>query len=296
MRDDLALSAADRPDVKQPAFRGDGPLLRFCLILITWFFLSIIVLLPLGVVFAEAFARGSSVFLSSLVSRDTLYALGLTLTVTAFVVPANMIFGLSAAWALTKFDFPGKPILLTLIDLPFAVSPVVAGYVLVLVFGPSGWLGPVLSELGVKVLFSTPGIVLATIFVTFPMIARPLIALMESQGCEDEETALSLGAGGLRTFLTVTLPNVRWALLYGGLLCTARSFGEFGAVSVVSGHIRGLTNTMPLHVEALYDDNKVAAAFAVASLLASLAVITLIFKFVLERRLPDGVQGPERLR
>lgn len=296
MSEDRSLSTGLQEYARRCAGAGDGPLLRLLLILITWLFLSIAVLLPLSVVFAEAFARGSGVFLSALVSRETLQALGLTLTVTALVVPANMIFGLSAAWALTKFEFPGKPVLLSLIDLPFAVSPVIVGYVLVLVFGSSGWLGPVLSELGVKVLFSTPGIVLATIFVTFPMVARPLIALMEDQGREEEETALSLGAGGLRTFLTVTLPNVRWALFYGGLLCAARSFGEFGAVSVVSGHIRGLTNTMPLHVEALYNDNRVAAAFAVASLLASFSLFTLILKFVLERKLPDDVREAERVR
>ena len=285
MSEDRPSSACLQAYARRYAGAGDGPVLRLLLILITWLFLSIAVLLPLCVVFVEAFARGSDVFLSALVSRETLQALSLTLTVTALVVPAN-----------TKFEFPGKPVLLSLIDLPFAVSPVIAGYVLVLVFGSSGWLGPVLSELGVKVLFSTPGIVLATIFVTFPMVARPLIALMEDQGREEEETALSLGAGGLRTFLTVTLPNVRWAHFNGGLLSAARSFGEFGAVSVVSGHIRGLTNTMPLHVEALYNDNRVAAAFAVASLLASFSLFTLILKFVLERKLPDDVREAERVR
>lgn len=267
--------------------------LRFLLVGVATVFLLVVVAAPLGVVFFEALRLGWPFFWSTITSREAFAALALSLTVLAFVIPINVVFGLAAAWALSKFDFRWRSLLISLIDLPFAVSPVVSGFALVLLFGPSGWIGPWLSRVGLQVLFSTPGIVLATLFVTLPMIARQLIALMEAQGRQEEETALSLGASGLRTFLAVTAPNVRWALLYGVVLCAARSLGEFGAVSVVSGHIRGVTMTMPLHVEELYNDNKVAAAFSVASVLALISACSLIAKILLERRLSEDAMLPD---
>ncbi|MBA4163833.1 MAG: sulfate ABC transporter permease subunit CysW [Erythrobacter sp.] len=248
-------------------------------------FLGIFVALPLVTVFVEALSKGIAPYFSALVDPDAVSAIKLTLTVAAIAVPLNIVFGIAAAWAIAKFDFPGKSILITFIDLPFSVSPVVAGLVYMLLFGMQGWFGPWLREHDFQIIFAVPGIVLATVFVTFPFVARELIPLMQEQGRDDEEAALSLGASGFQTFLRVTLPNIRWGLLYGVLLCNARAMGEFGAVSVVSGHLRGLTNTMPLHVEILYNEYNFVAAFAVASLLALLALVTLVLKSILEWRL-----------
>jgi sulfate transport system permease protein len=257
-------------------------------------FMTLFLGLPLTVVFVEAFSAGFGVFWAALSDPDALAAIRLTLTVAAIVVPCNLAFGLAAAWAVAKFDFVGKSLLNTLIDLPFSVSPVVSGLVYVLLFGANGFLGPWLDRHGIQIIFALPGIVLATTFVTFPFIARELIPLMEDQGHEEEEAALLLGAKGVSTFTRITLPNVRWALLYGVLLCNARAMGEFGAVSVVSGHIRGETNTLPLHVEALFDDYNYAGAFAVASLLALLALVTLVIKTVLERRFAGELPSAAR--
>ncbi|MEQ8267018.1 MAG: sulfate ABC transporter permease subunit CysW [Parvibaculum sp.] len=247
-------------------------------------FLGLVLILPLASVFTEAFRRGAEPFFAALVEPDALSAVWLTLFVAAIAVPANLVFGLVASWAIAKFEFKGKSFLVTLIDLPFSVSPVISGLVYILLFGSYGFFGPWLIENGIQIVFAVPGIVLATIFVTFPFVARQLIPLMEQQGTGDEEAALSLGASGFQTFRKVTLPNVKWALLYGVLLCNARAMGEFGAVSVISGHIRGKTNTMPLHVEILYNEYNFVAAFAVASLLAFLALVTLVLKSLLEWR------------
>jgi sulfate transport system permease protein len=256
--------------------------------------IALVVLLPLAVVVVEAAAAGWSAYLGAVSETDTLAAVRLTLLVAALCVPANLVFGIAAAWAITKFRFPGKNLLLTLIDLPFSVSPVVAGLVFVLIFGAHGWFGPWLREHEIKIIFATPGIVLATIFVTFPFVARELIPLMQQQGADQEEAAASLGAGGWQIFWRVTLPNMRWALLYGVLLCNARAMGEFGAVSVVSGHIRGLTNTLPLQVEILHNEFNSGAAFAVASLLTLLALLTLGLKLWLERRHGDSLARAAR--
>ncbi|MDZ4307895.1 sulfate ABC transporter permease subunit CysW [Allopontixanthobacter sp.] len=247
-------------------------------------FLAVFLLLPLITVFVEALAKGFGEYGAALVQPDAISAIKLTLLVAAISVPLNIVFGIAAAWAIAKFDFPGKSILTTFIDLPFSVSPVVAGLVYVLMFGMQGWFGPWLREHDIQIIFAVPGIVLATVFVTFPFVARELIPLMQEQGRDDEEAALSLGASGFQAFWRVTLPNIRWGLLYGVLLCNARAMGEFGAVSVVSGHLRGLTNTMPLHVEILYNEYNFVAAFAVASLLALLALLTLVLKSILEWR------------
>ena len=273
---------------------SESPAVRRTLIALAVGFLALFLVLPLAAVFAEALRRGVDLFLAAFTEPDTQAAIGLTLLVAAIAVPLNLLFGISAAWAVAKFEFPGKSLLVTLIDLPFSVSPVVSGLVFVLLFGAKGLLGPLLDDWDFKIIFAVPGIVLATIFVTFPFIARELIPLMQEQGTAEEEAALTLGASGLRTFLTVTLPNVRWALLYGVLLCNARAMGEFGAVSVVSGHIRGLTNTMPLHVEILYNEYNFVAAFAVASLLAGLALVTLVAKSFLERRYGDQLARAHR--
>jgi sulfate/thiosulfate transport system permease protein len=251
-------------------------------------FLSIFVVLPLVVVFVEAFGKGITAYLAALAEPEALAAIRLTLLVAFVSVSLNLVFGLVAAWAITKFEFPGKTVLITLIDLPFSVSPVISGLVFVLLFGAQGFFGPWLQSHQVQILFAFPGIALATIFVTFPFVARALIPLMQEQGTQEEEAAISLGASGLQTFWRVTLPNIKWGVLYGVLLCNARAMGEFGAVSVVSGHIRGETNTMPLLVEILYNEYQMVAAFAVASLLAMLALITLIAKTVLERKLDKG--------
>jgi sulfate transport system permease protein len=250
-------------------------------------YLALFLLLPFGVVFAQAFSRGVSTYLHALTDPTARSAIWLTLTVAAITVPLNLVFGVVAAWTVTKYDFRGKSALITLIDLPFAVSPVISGLIYVLLFGAHGWFGEWLSAHDVKVIFAVPGIVLATVFVTFPFVARELIPVMQAQGRDEEETALSLGATGWQTFRRVTLPNIRWGLLYGVLLCNARAMGEFGAVSVVSGHIRGLTNTMPLHVEILYNEYNATAAFAVASLLALLAIVTLAARAALESRAPE---------
>ncbi|TVV71870.1 sulfate ABC transporter permease subunit CysW [Sphingomonas solaris] len=263
---------------------AESPVARIVLIGVALAFLGLFLLLPLIAVFAEGLQRGIGPFLDAIVEPDALSAIRLTLTVAAISVPLNIVFGIAAAWAITKFDFPGKGLLITLIDLPFSVSPVVAGLMYILLFGSSGWFASVLADQDMQIVFAVPGIVLATIFVTFPFVARELIPLMQEQGRDDEEAALSLGASGWQTFWHVTLPNIRWGLLYGVLLCNARAMGEFGAVSVVSGHIRGETNTMPLHVEILYNEYNFVAAFAVASLLAGLALVTLVLKSVLEWR------------
>src|SRR3954449_12526894 len=256
--------------------------------------LALFLLLPLFSVFAEALRQGVAAYLKAIVQPDAMAAIRLTLLVAAIAVPLNLAFGLCAAWAIAKFEFRGKSFLITLIDLPFSVSPVISGLIYVLLFGAQGWLGPWLGAHHFKVIFAVPGIVLATIFVTFPFVARELIPLMTEQGTEDEEAALSLGASGWQTFWRVTLPNVKWGLLYGVLLCNARAMGEFGAVSVVSGHIRGQTNTMPLHVEILYNEYNFVAAFAVASLLACLALVTLACKSALEWRHGDELAASLR--
>ncbi|QDQ26291.1 sulfate ABC transporter permease subunit CysW [Chitinimonas arctica] len=241
-------------------------------------FLGLFLVLPLVSVFAEALRKGWDLYWEALREPDALAAVQLTLIATAISVPFNLVFGVAAAWAIAKFDFKGKSLLITLIDLPFSVSPVVAGLVYVLIFGAQGWLGPWLQEHDIKIIFAVPGIVLATIFVTFPFVARELIPLMEAQGTEEEQAAMVLGASGWTTFRRITLPNIKWGLLYGVILCNARAMGEFGAVSVVSGHIRGMTNTIPLHVEILYNEYNFVAAFACASILALLALVTLVAK------------------
>ena len=257
---------------------------RVLLITVTLVFLGLFLLLPLVSVFYEALRGGVRLYFSSLADADALTAVRLTLLTAAIAVPCNLVFGLAAAWALAKFEFRGKSALITLIDLPFAVSPVVSGLVFVLLFGAGGWFGPWLTAHNVHIIFAVPGVVLATMFVTFPFVARELIPLMQEQGSEEEQAALVLGAGGWKTFWRVTLPKIKWALLYGVILCNARAMGEFGAVSVVSGHIRGRTNTMPLHVEILYNEYNFQAAFAVASLLALLALVTLAAKELVEWR------------
>ncbi|HEV8391539.1 MAG TPA: sulfate ABC transporter permease subunit CysW [Dongiaceae bacterium] len=262
-------------------------LVRWTLIATGVAFIALVLVLPLISVFMEALRGGFATFFHSIASKDTWQAVRLTLLVAGIAVPLNVLFGLAAAWAVAKFDFKGKSLLVTLIDLPFSVSPVISGLIYVLLYGANGWFGPVLKELDIKVIFNITGLVLATIFVTFPFVARELIPLMQEQGRDEEEAAISLGANGWRTFWHVTLPNVAWGLLYGVLLCNARAMGEFGAVSVVSGHIRGLTNTMPLHVEILYNEYDFVGAFAVASLLAGLAIVTLVAKSLLEWRYGD---------
>lgn len=256
--------------------------IRWTLIGVALLFLGLFLILPLVAVFTEAFRQGADVFVASITDPETLSAVKLTLLVAAISVPLNVTFGIAAAWAIAKFSFPGKNVLLTLIDLPFAVSPVIAGLIFVLLFGSSGVAAPLLAAWDLKIIFAVPGIVLATTFVTFPFVARELIPVMEAQGRDEEEAAVSLGASGWKTFIRVTLPNVKWGLLYGVILCNARAMGEFGAVSVVSGHIRGMTNTLPLHVEILYNEYQFAAAFAVATLLAVLALVTLIVKSFIE--------------
>ncbi|RZL02706.1 MAG: sulfate ABC transporter permease subunit CysW [Rubrivivax sp.] len=266
------------------ASRTEPAWVRRLLIGLALAFLALFLFIPLVSVFFEAFKKGWEVYLASINEPDAKSAIWLTLTAAVIAVPLNLVFGVSAAWAIAKFDFRGKSVLLTLIDLPFSVSPVIAGLIYVLVFGLQGWWGEWLRDHDLKVIFAVPGIVLATIFVTFPFIARELIPLMQAQGQEQEEAARVLGASGWQTFFKVTLPNVKWALLYGVILCNARAMGEFGAVSVVSGHIRGQTNTLPLHIEILYNEYQFAASFAVASILASLALVTLVLKFIVERQ------------
>ena len=272
---------------------ADPPLVKWIVIGIALTFFTTFLLLPLVAVFVEAFKKGWEAYLAAISTPDTLSSVRLTLLAAAVAVPLNVVFGISAAWAIAKHDFRGKQFLITLIDLPFSVSPVIAGLVYVLVFGLQGWFGPWLYEHDIKVVFAVPGILLATIFVTVPFVARELIPLMQAQGREEEEAALVLGASGWRMFTRVTLPNIKWGLLYGVILCNARAMGEFGAVSVVSGHIRGQTNTMPLHVEILYNEYQFAAAFAVASLLALLALVTLVVKTFVEWRAGAQLHEPE---
>ncbi|QET01983.1 sulfate ABC transporter permease subunit CysW [Cupriavidus pauculus] len=263
---------------------GESRWVRYTLITVAVLFLALFLFVPLASVFFEAFKKGVDTYLSALTEPDAVSAIQLTLTVAAIAVPLNVVFGVAAAWAIAKFDFRGKNLLITLIDLPFSVSPVISGLIYVLMFGAQGWFGPWLEAHDIKIMFAVPGIVLATVFVTFPFVARELIPLMQAQGSEEEEAAIVLGASGWQTFRHITLPNIRWGLLYGVILCNARAMGEFGAVSVVSGHIRGLTNTMPLHVEILYNEYNFAAAFAVASLLTLLALVTLGIKTLVEMR------------
>ena len=271
----------------------EAPWVRWTLIAAALAFMSFFLFVPLVTVFYEALRKGLGVYVQAITDPDALSAIKLTLIAAGIAVPLNLVFGLSAAWCIAKFDFRGKNVLLTLIDLPFSVSPVIAGLIYVLVFGLQGWFGPWLQANDLKVIFAVPGIVLATIFVTFPFIARELIPLMQAQGVEQEEAARVLGAGGWQIFWRVTLPNIKWALLYGVILCNARAMGEFGAVSVVSGHIRGLTNTMPLHIEIAYNEYQFAAAFAVASLLALLALVTLVLKYVVEQRVKTQMRSTD---
>ena len=269
---------------------------RYLLLAVALGFLSLFLLLPLAAVFVQALDKGWVAYLAALKEPDTLSAIWLTVLTAACCVPVNLFFGIVAAWAIAKFSFPGKSLLITLIDLPFSVSPVVSGLIYVLIFGLQGWLGPWLQEHDIKIIFAVPGIVLATIFVTFPFVARELIPLMESQGRDEEEAALTLGASGLQTFFRVTLPNIKWGVLYGVILCNARAMGEFVAVSVVSGHVRGSTNTIPLQVEILYNEYSYAAAFAVASLLALLALVTLVIKTVAEWKILQTLSVTESER
>ncbi len=262
---------------------AEPPLVRGLLLGVAFAFLFLFLFVPLAAVFYEALRKGVGVYLAAVSDPYALSAIRLTLASVALAVPLNMLFGVAAAWAIAKFEFRGKSVLITLIDLPFAVSPVIAGLIYVLLFGAQGWLGPWLAERDLKIIFATPGIVLATIFVTVPFVARELIPLMQAQGSEEEEAALVLGASGWVTFWRITLPNIKWGLLYGVVLCSARALGEFGAVSVVSGHIRGLTNTLPLHVEILYNEYQFAAAFACASLLTLFALVILAVKALIER-------------
>lgn len=276
-------SSAKKRRVTEPLW------MKALLVVVAVAFMSLLVVLPVWMIFAEAFKDGIGAYLAALREPDAISALKLTLLVSAIAVPLNLVFGIAASWAIAKFEFHGKHLLITLIDLPFSVSPVISGLIYVLLFGTHSLLGNWLISNGISVLFAVPGIVLATIFVTFPFVARELIPLMQEQGSDEEEAAVMLGASGFETFWRVTLPNIKWGLLYGVLLCNARAMGEFGAVSVVSGHIRGLTNTIPLHVEVLYNEYNFLAAFSVASLLTVLALVTLVLKAIIERRY--GRQG-----
>jgi len=275
----------------RPSATTEPRWVRVLLISAALAFMTLFLFVPLATVFFEAFKKGLDVYLAAITEPDALSAIKLTLIATSISVPLNLVFGLAAAWSITKFDFRGKSLLLTLIDLPFSVSPVIAGLIFVLVFGLQGWFGEWLRDHDLKVIFAVPGIVLATVFVTFPFIARELIPLMQAQGIEQEEAARVLGADGWQIFRRVTLPNIKWALLYGVILCNARAMGEFGAVSVVSGHIRGQTNTMPLHIEIVYNEYQFAAAFAVSSLLAASALVTLVLKYMIEQRVNDQKRG-----
>lgn len=278
VRADHAARFEAQPATREPVW------VKWLILAVSLSFFALFLLLPLVAVLVEALRKGWDTYVAALLDVDALAALKLTLVATVIAVPLNLVFGVAAAWAIAKFEFRGKHLLITLIDLPFSVSPVIAGLVYVLLFGAQGWLGPWLTEHDIRIIFAVPGIVLATIFVTFPFVARELIPLMQAQGKEEEEAAIVLGANGWQTFWHVTLPNIKWGLLYGVILCNARAMGEFGAVSVVSGHIRGLTNTLPLHVEILYNEYQFAAAFAVASLLAMLALVTLAIKTWVEHQ------------
>ncbi len=285
----IVLSVPQRPRIVHT-----GAALRWTLIAVALGVIGLLIALPLASVFAEAFRQGADAYFGALGDPMAIAAMKLTLIVAAIAVPLNLVFGVVGAWAIAKFEFRGKSLLIALIDLPFSVSPVVSGLVFVLLFGMQGWFGPFLIEHGVQIIFAVPGLVLATIFVTFPFVARELIPLMQQQGTQEEEAAVALGASGWQIFRRVTLPNIKWGLLYGVLLCNARAMGEFGAVSVVSGHIRGATNTIPLHVEILYNEYNFVAAFAVASLLALLALLTLAAKAVLDWRLSVSPKTGER--
>jgi sulfate transport system permease protein len=268
--------------------------IRVLLIVVALTFMTLFLFVPLAAVFYEAFRKGWQVYLTAITEPDAIAAIKLTLLTAMIAVPLNLVFGIAASWAIAKFDFRGKSVLLTLIDLPFSVSPVISGLIYVLLFGVQGWFGEWLQAHDIRILFAVPGIVIATVFVTFPFVARELIPLMQSQGSEEEEAALVLGASGFRTFWHVTLPNIKWGLLYGVILCNARAMGEFGAVSVVSGHVRGQTNTIPLQVEILYNEYNFAAAFAIASLLALLALVTLALKSFIEWRLRHATSQPDQ--
>jgi sulfate transport system permease protein len=295
--EDVAVYDSRRPDelpYQHTRPTTERPWIKWTLITIGVLFMLLVIVLPLLVVFIEAFRKGTDAYFKAFADRNAIAAIQLTLLVAAISVPLNLVFGVAAAWAVAKYEFRGKAFLTTLIDLPFSISPVVSGMVYVLLFGAQGWFGAYLQAAHIQIIFAVPGIVLATIFVTFPFIARELIPLMQDQGTQDEEAALSLGATGWKTFWRVTLPNIKWGLLYGVLLCNARAMGEFGAVSVLSGHIRGKTNTMPLHIEILYNEYNFASAFAIASLLAMLALVTLIVKTALEYRFGDELAGNRR--
>jgi sulfate transport system permease protein len=287
----VPVSSVHKPLKQKDHAQTEPAVVRCLLISIALVFLALFLLLPLAAVFSQAFEKGLAVYLDALKEPDTLSSIKLTLITAAVTVPLNLFFGVTAAWAIAKFSFPGKNLLITLIDLPFSVSPVISGLIYVLIFGLQGWIGPWLQAHDIKIVFAVPGIILATIFVTFPFVARELIPLMEAQGKEEEEAALVLGASGLQTFFRVTLPNIKWGIIYGVILCNARAMGEFGAVSVVSGHIRGMTNTVPLHVEILYNEYNYTAAFAVASLLAFLALITLMVKTVAEWKVRQQLEN-----
>ncbi|AUX80313.1 MULTISPECIES: sulfate ABC transporter permease subunit CysW [Sinorhizobium] len=293
----MALDTSTAPTASSKlvkAATSETRVARLTLIAVALGFVALFLLLPLATVFIEAFRKGPAEFATALRDPETFSAIRLTLIVAAISVPLNLVFGVAAAWAIAKFEFKGKAFLTTLIDLPFSVSPVISGLVFVLLFGANSALGPFLQKHGIQILFAVPGLVLATVFVTFPFVARELIPLMQEQGTSDEEAALSLGATGWQTFWHVTLPNIKWGLLYGVLLCNARAMGEFGAVSVVSGHIRGQTNTMPLQVEILYNEYNFVAAFAVAAVLALLALVTLVLKTALEIRYSDEIAASRR--
>ena len=278
----VTLSPAREPAINFQCALEDPPWVRITLIVITLGFIFLFLCLPLAIVLIEALSKGVSAYITALAEPDAQAAIGLTLLTALATVPLNTAFGITAAWCITRFEFLGKSLLTTLIDLPFSVSPVISGLIFVLLFGAQGWFGSWFAEHDIKIIFAVPGIILATLFITFPFVARELIPLMQEMGSEEEEAALSLGASGWKTFFLITLPNIKWGLLYGVLLCNARAMGEFGAVSVVSGHIRGLTNTLPLHVEVSYNEYDFVGAFASASILAGLAIVTLILKSVLE--------------
>jgi sulfate transport system permease protein len=298
----MASIAVSRPATTAPRAivraTGESRLVRWTLVTLALVFLALTLVLPLALVFVQALAKGLPAYWEAIKEPDALSAAKLTLLIASVAVPLNLVFGVAAAWCITKFDFPGKNVLITLIDLPFAVSPVISGMIFVLLFGAHGWFGPWLLEHDLKIIFAVPGMILATTFVTAPFVARELIPLMQEQGSEEEEAAIVLGAGGWQTFFRVTLPNIKWGLLYGLILCNARAMGEFGAVSVVSGHIRGETNTLPLHVEILYNEYAFAASFAVASVLTLLALVTLALKTLVEwqqRRSASDHAAPEDL-
>lgn len=281
------------PPLQTTASYSEPRLVRWILITLALAFLGLFLVLPLAAIFIKAFDKGSAVFLEAISNPDALSAIKLTLIITLITVPLNAIFGIAAAWAVTKFNFKGKSLLITIIDLPFAISPVIAGLVFVLLFSAHGLFGEWLIEHNIKIIFAVPGIALATLLVTLPFVARELIPLMQTQGTADEEASLTLGASGWKTFLLVTLPNIKWGLLYGIILCSARTIGEFGAVSVVSGHIRGMTNTMPLHIEILYNEYQFSAAFAVASLMSLFAIITLVVKNIIEWKAKKSFEPEE---